>query len=215
MELVNVHEGGDPKLLIACIASLLRDNVTQPLARELLGAHRWPEARSRYQTVALQYAYHYVPADIMARDQLMAVDWQALGRALPAVKSEMKLEALDDERLQLSLKILYTLTAVSSFILNVITVIVLSRYQRGEMSKYLINLSLSDLLMSLFSIRKYDPAASGTGSGPSTGQLVVALRRGQNDNSRQLPSSSLHLYGIHARPVELRPLPMSSRPLRW
>lgn len=55
---------------------------------------------------------------------------------------------------QIYLAVLYSLTAITSFILNVATVIVLSRIRRSELTKYLINLSVSDLLMSLFSIRK-------------------------------------------------------------
>lgn len=62
-----------------------------------------------------------------------------------------QLEALNEEW-QLYLTILYTLTAITSFLLNVVTVIVLSRGQRSELKKYLINLSVGDLLMSCFSI---------------------------------------------------------------
>lgn len=65
-----------------------------------------------------------------------------------------QLEALS-ERWQIFLAILYSLTAITSFILNVITVIVLARSHRCVLRQYLINLSMSDLLMSLFSIRKY------------------------------------------------------------
>lgn len=64
-----------------------------------------------------------------------------------------QLEALSEEW-QLYLAIIYTLTAIASFILNIITVIVLWRCKRSELKKYLINLSVSDLLMSMFSIRK-------------------------------------------------------------
>lgn len=65
-----------------------------------------------------------------------------------------QLEALD-EKWQFYLTILYTLTAITSFLLNVVTVIVLSRGQHSELKKYLINLSVGDLLMSCFSIRKF------------------------------------------------------------
>lgn len=81
------------------------------------------------------------------------LDWAELGRKLPAVESPYQLEALS-ERWQFCLVIIYSLTAITSFILNVITVIVLTRSRRSELRKYLINLSMSDLLMSLFSIRK-------------------------------------------------------------
>lgn len=53
------------------------------------------------------------------------------------------------------LTILYSSTSLTSIVLNILTVIVLSRCHKPEPSKYLINLSMSDLLMSLFSIRKY------------------------------------------------------------
>lgn len=69
--------------------------------------------------------------------------------------SPYRLEALSD-KWQNYLVIIYSLAALTSFVLNVITVIVLSRYRRSELREYLINLSLSDLLMSLFSIRKYN-----------------------------------------------------------
>lgn len=67
------------------------------------------------------------------------------------IEETIPLEALT-ERWQLCLAVLYSLTAITSFILNVATVIVLSRIKRSELTKYLINLSVSDLLMSLFSI---------------------------------------------------------------
>lgn len=63
------------------------------------------------------------------------------------------LEALSG-RWQIYLAVLYTLTAVTSFVMNIVTVIVLSRGRKSELKKYLINLSVSDLLMSMFSIRK-------------------------------------------------------------
>lgn len=63
------------------------------------------------------------------------------------------LEALG-ERWQYVIVVLYTMTALASFMLNVVTVIVLARCRRSELRKYLINLSMSDLLLSLFSIRK-------------------------------------------------------------
>lgn len=66
---------------------------------------------------------------------------------------DYQLEALEG-RWQIYLATLYTLTAVASFILNIITVIVLARCRKSELTKYLINLSVSDLLMSMFSIRK-------------------------------------------------------------
>lgn len=72
---------------------------------------------------------------------------------------EIPLEALS-ARFQVYLATLYSLTAITSFVLNVITVIVLWRSQKTELRKYLINLSLSDLLMSLFSIRKFDTSSS-------------------------------------------------------
>lgn len=81
------------------------------------------------------------------------LDLVQLERKLPAIQSAYALEALN-EHWQLVLVICYSLTAITSFILNIITVIVLARCQRSELRKYLINLSLSDLLMSLFSIRK-------------------------------------------------------------
>lgn len=59
-----------------------------------------------------------------------------------------------NEGWRIFLSILYTITAITSFILNIITVFVLARSGRSELRKYLINLSMSDLLMSLFSIRK-------------------------------------------------------------
>lgn len=64
------------------------------------------------------------------------------------------LEALS-VRWQIYLVIIYTLTAITSFVLNALTVIVLCRCRRSELRKYLINLSMSDLLSSLLSIRKY------------------------------------------------------------
>lgn len=70
------------------------------------------------------------------------------------VENPYKLEALD-EKWQSVLIALYSFTALTSFVLNAITVIVLLRCRRSELREYLINLSLSDLLMSLFSIREY------------------------------------------------------------
>lgn len=67
---------------------------------------------------------------------------------------QYQLEALS-ERWQIYLAIIYTFTAITSFLLNAMTVIVLARCRRSELRKYLINLSMSDLLMSLLSIRKY------------------------------------------------------------
>lgn len=64
-----------------------------------------------------------------------------------------ELEALN-ARWQLIMAILYLLTAITSLILNVITVIVLLRSPRSKLGKYLINLSVSDLLLMLLSIRK-------------------------------------------------------------
>lgn len=63
------------------------------------------------------------------------------------------LEALS-VRWQIYLVIIYTLTAITCFVLNALTVIVLCRCRRSELRKYLINLSMSDLLSSLLSIRK-------------------------------------------------------------
>lgn len=68
--------------------------------------------------------------------------------------SPYQLEALS-ERWQIFLAVLYSLTAITSFMLNIITVIVLARSHRCVLRQYLVNLSMSDLLMSLFSIRKY------------------------------------------------------------
>lgn len=67
--------------------------------------------------------------------------------------TDYRLEALS-EPWQIFLASLYSLTAITSFVLNVITVIVLARYRHSELRKYLINLSVSDLLMSCLSIRK-------------------------------------------------------------
>ncbi|KAG9511266.1 RYamide receptor, partial [Fragariocoptes setiger] len=78
--------------------------------------------------------------------------------ALQANLSGQDLEGPDLEALdapwRIFLVILYSLTAIVSFVLNVITIIVLVRGRRNthEMRKYLINLSVSDLLMSCFSI---------------------------------------------------------------
>lgn len=79
---------------------------------------------------------------------------QAL-HANPASRADtqIQLEALN-ERWQMFLIALYSMTAITSFVLNVITIIVLWHYRGTELRKYLINLSLSDLLMSCFSIRK-------------------------------------------------------------
>lgn len=78
----------------------------------------------------------------------------AKAQMIQAIESpDVSLEALS-ERWQVYLVILYTLTAIVSFVLNALTVIVLSRCKRSELRKYLINLSMSDLLMSCFSIRK-------------------------------------------------------------
>lgn len=76
------------------------------------------------------------------------------GLANQPLDNPYQLEALS-ERWQIYLAILYSLTAITSFILNVMTVIVLARSHRCVLRQYLINLSMSDLLMSLFSIRKY------------------------------------------------------------
>lgn len=72
-----------------------------------------------------------------------------------------KLEALE-EPWQIFLVVLYSLTAIMSFALNIITVVVLARYRHSELRKYLINLSVSDLLMSALSIRKLAPAQRGS-----------------------------------------------------
>ena len=74
---------------------------------------------------------------------------------------ELTLEALD-ERWQIYLIILYTLTAVASFVLNALTVLVLIRRHKCLLKRYIINLSMSDLLMSLLSIRKYISSDYGT-----------------------------------------------------
>lgn len=84
--------------------------------------------------------------------------------------TQYQLEALS-ERWQIYLAILYSLTAITSFILNVITVVVLARSHRCVLRQYLINLSMSDLLMSLFSIRKYNSTISGVSSGSSKSLL--------------------------------------------
>lgn len=75
---------------------------------------------------------------------------------------ETPLEALD-ERWQAYLVVIYTLTAVTSFVMNALTVIVLCRCRRSELRKYLMNLSMNDLLSSLLNIRKYcrEPASLG------------------------------------------------------
>lgn len=64
-----------------------------------------------------------------------------------------QLEALS-EKYQVYVACVYTVTAIASLILNVVTLIVLNRYRHSSLRKYLINLCVSDLLMSLFSIRK-------------------------------------------------------------
>lgn len=81
--------------------------------------------------------------------------------SVPSSPSDLKSEAVQyqlealSERWQIYLAIIYTFTAITSFLLNAMTVIVLARCRRSELRKYLINLSMSDLLMSLLSIRKY------------------------------------------------------------
>lgn len=70
------------------------------------------------------------------------------------VPPQYRLEALFDN-CQTFLVVLYSLTAIASFLLNVITVVVLARSKGSELRKYLMNLSFSDLIMSLLSIREY------------------------------------------------------------
>jgi hypothetical protein len=82
------------------------------------------------------------------------VDLHKLFIMFPSVSGNHEL-ALLGYNWQLFIGIVYSLTAVTSFLLNAITVIVLSNCQRSELRKYLINLSMSDLLLSCFSIRKF------------------------------------------------------------
>lgn len=90
-----------------------------------------------------------------AADRLFnQLSFNELSDSLTASAGDMPLEALSSQWQQVIVTI-YTITAITSIILNIITVIVLWRGRRGELRKYLINLSLSDLLLSALSIRKY------------------------------------------------------------
>lgn len=63
------------------------------------------------------------------------------------------LEALG-EFWQLFLIFLYSFTAIMSILFNVVAVTVLLSCRKSKLRKYLLNLSMSDLLMSLLSIRE-------------------------------------------------------------
>lgn len=67
--------------------------------------------------------------------------------------SEKSLEALD-ESYQIFLIILYSLTACFAFISNLLTIIVMWKGKRctRDLRKFLINLSIADLLMAMFTI---------------------------------------------------------------
>ena len=70
--------------------------------------------------------------------------------------SQLNLPALDalSEKWQVFLIILYSTTAGVSLAINIVTIIVLFNGERisSEIWKFLLNLSISDILMSLFSI---------------------------------------------------------------
>jgi len=55
---------------------------------------------------------------------------------------------------QLLLAILYSVTAISSFVLNVFAAVVLLNFKRSsaDLRKYLLNLAFADILMAIFSI---------------------------------------------------------------
>lgn len=82
------------------------------------------------------------------------IDLYDLFDLLPSFRDDKDLNALS-YGWQITLGVIYSLTAITSFLLNAITVLVLSKCQRSELRKYLISLSMSDLLMSCFSIRKF------------------------------------------------------------
>lgn len=164
----------DYSALFNCVSRLYQDKTTSGVIRELIDSSGAPDNKppgwpaldvgliNSNQPGHFNYSISpqettesstsFPPAD--GSNLTLEVDWASLSKKLPAWESPYQLEALN-ESWQLYLTIIYTLTAVTSFILNAITVIALTRSRRSELRKYLINLSLSDLLMSLFSIREY------------------------------------------------------------
>ena len=134
----------EQQVLRDCLTSLLADGETNEFASNLILSSSFNQTNQN-QTTPLNASHLLDGAQ---------VDFGALAEQFPAVERPgHRLEALSDEW-QFPLVLVYSLTAVTSFVLNVVTVLVLSRCRRTELRKYLINLSMSDLLMSLLSIRK-------------------------------------------------------------
>jgi len=84
------------------------------------------------------------------------LNYSKLAQQFPIYSETMDLEALN-KNWQFLIVIVYTFTAIASFLLNSVTVFVLLRGKRSELGRYLISLSVSDLLLSLLSIRKSFP----------------------------------------------------------
>lgn len=137
-----------PRLSVGSLGALPAPSPLASISAEPLAAA---------QTGQLQSAS--TPATTLAGAVTQTGAQTAASSSAAAGEPVYQLEALG-ERWQIMMAIVYSLTAITSFALNVVTVMVLWRYRRSELRKYLINLSMSDLLMSLFSIRKYSPPGS-------------------------------------------------------
>lgn len=61
---------------------------------------------------------------------------------------------------QIFLATLFIITTITALILNIITLRVLARCRKSELTIYLINLSVSDLLITVVSMRKYKKLAA-------------------------------------------------------
>lgn len=161
-----------------CVKSLLQQNETKDIAHQLISSSLswfWLEAQSKSVDNVAGPA-HNATATLTDNENLLELatfegylldeqtsvnrasqsarlDLDKLANQLQAYESNMRLEALNSEW-QFYLRILYSITAIVSILLNLITVIVLYRAKPSELRKYLINLAIGDLFMSCFSIRK-------------------------------------------------------------
>lgn len=149
-----------------CVKELLIHGDTNDLAHELISSsltfiepeagsdNRGQKASLNGTLVDLSTLNGLMPNKLAGGNiSLVRLDLDKLSMRLPAEENNFRLEALDDQW-QLYLRVLYSITAIISILLNLITVIVLYRAKPSELRKYLINLAIGDLFMSCFSIRK-------------------------------------------------------------
>ena len=86
-------------------------------------------------------------------NEQLNVNWSSLEESIPVLETKYRLEKID-ERWQFRLGALCALTTLVSVAMNLLTVAVLLRSRRGELWEYLVNLSVSDLLISFCFFRK-------------------------------------------------------------